>query len=63
MSQAPPGGSQIITAVLQVMLNVIDFPHVRHQSKPDRLGIERGLSSGPIALLKKAGYPVEEAIP
>ncbi len=68
-----PGGSMIITAVLQVMLNVmdfgmnvqdaIDFPRIHHQWKPDTLGIERGISPDTIALLKKAGYPIEEAKP
>jgi gamma-glutamyltranspeptidase / glutathione hydrolase len=68
-----PGGSTIITAVLQVMLNVmdfgmnvqdaIDFPRVHDQWKPDRLDIERGISPDTIALLKKAGYPIEEAKP
>ncbi len=68
-----PGGSFIITAVLQVMLNVmdfgmniqdaIDFPRVHHQWKPDQLGVERGVSPDTIALLKKAGYSIEEAKP
>src|SRR6266571_1780537 len=68
-----PGGSRIITAVLQVMLNVIDFgmnlqdaidfPRIHHQWKPDRLDIERGLSPDTIALLKKAGYHIEETKP
>lgn len=68
-----PGGSRIITAVLQVMLNVIDFgmniqdaidfPRVHHQWKPDRLDIERGISPDTITLLKNAGYPIEEAKP
>ena len=68
-----PGGSRIITAVLQVMLNVmdfgmniqdaIDFPRVHHQWKPDRLDIERGISPDTIVLLKKAGYNIEEAKP
>jgi len=68
-----PGGSRIITAVMQVMLNVIDFgmniqdaidsPRVHHQWKPDRLDIERGISPDTIALLKKAGYNIEEAKP
>jgi gamma-glutamyltranspeptidase/glutathione hydrolase len=68
-----PGGSRIITAVMQVMLNVIDFgmniqdaidfPRVHHQWKPDRLDIERGISPDTIALLKKGGYPVDEAKP
>jgi len=68
-----PGGSTIITAVLQVMLNVmdfgmnvqdaIDFPRIHHQWKPDALGFERGVSPDTIALLKKAGYSIEEAKP
>jgi gamma-glutamyltranspeptidase / glutathione hydrolase len=68
-----PGGSTIITAVLQVMLNVmdfgmnvqdaIDFPRIHHQWKPDTLGFERGISPDTIALLKKAGYSIEEAKP
>ena len=68
-----PGGSTIITAVLQVMLNVmdfgmnvqdaIDFPRVHHQWKPDRLDIERGISPDTIALLKKMGYDIQDARP
>jgi len=68
-----PGGSTIITAVLQVMLNVtdfgmnvqdaIDFPRVHHQWKPDTLAIERGVSPDTITLLKKAGYNIEDAKP
>ena len=68
-----PGGPRIITAVLQVMLNVIDFgmniqdaidfPRVHHQWKPDHLDIERGVSPDTIALLKKAGYSIEEDKP
>jgi gamma-glutamyltranspeptidase / glutathione hydrolase len=68
-----PGGSMIITAVMQVMLNVmdfgmnvqdaIDFPRIHHQWRPDALGIERGVSPDTIGLLKKAGYSIEEAKP
>src|SRR5262249_57822035 len=49
-----PGGSRIITAVLQVLLNVIDFrmpiadaiaePRVHHQWWPDEVAVERGFS-------------------
>src|SRR5690349_12583725 len=59
-----PGGSLIITAVLQVMVNVIDFgmnvqdavdfPRIHHQWKPDQLGAERGVSPDTIALLKRS---------
>ena len=58
---------------LQVMVNVIDFgmniqdaidfPRIHHQWKPDQLDIERGISPDTIALLKKAGYPIEETKP
>jgi gamma-glutamyltranspeptidase/glutathione hydrolase len=68
-----PGGSRIITAVLQVMLNVIDFgmnvqdaidfPRVHHQWKPDRLDIERGVSPDTIAILKRMGYEIRENKP
>lgn len=68
-----PGGSRIITGVLEVMLNVIDFgmniqdaidfPRVHHQWKPDRLDLERGISPDTAALLKKAGYNIEEGKP
>ena len=68
-----PGGPTIITAVLQVILNVIDFgmnvqdavdfPRVHHQWKPDRLDIESGVSPDTISLLKRIGYQVDEAPP
>jgi len=68
-----PGGSRIITAVMQVMLNVIDFnmnvqeaidfPRVHHQWKPDRLDFEQGISPDTLALLKKEGYSIEETKP
>ena len=68
-----PGGPTIITAVLQVILNVIDFgmnvqdavdfPRVHHQWKPDRLDIESGVSPDTISLLKRMGYQVDEAPP
>src|SRR6185312_11240728 len=68
-----PGGSRIVTAVLQVMLNVIDFgmniqeaidaPRIHHQWKPDRLDIEKGISPDTIAILKVRGYHIEETKP
>src|ERR1051326_4162515 len=54
-----PGGSRIITTVLQVMLNVIDFhmniqdaidfPRVHAQWNTTRLEVERGVSPDTIA--------------
>jgi gamma-glutamyltranspeptidase/glutathione hydrolase len=65
-----PGGPRIITAVLQVILNAIDFgmniqdavdfPRFHHQWQPDRLSMERGFSPDTIALLRVRGYDVDE---
>ncbi len=68
-----PGGSTITTAVLQVILNVvdfgmgiqdaIDFPRVHHQWKPDLLDYERGVSPDTLAALRTMGYPITPAHP
>ena len=68
-----PGGSRIITAVLEVMLNVldfhmnvqdaIDFPRVHAQWNVPRLEVERGVSPDTIALLKVMGYEVQPGNP
>jgi gamma-glutamyltranspeptidase / glutathione hydrolase len=68
-----PGGPVIITAILQVILNVIDFemnvqdavdfPRVHQQWKPDRLDVEKGVSPDTIALLQRMGYTVEVGNP
>jgi len=68
-----PGGSTIPTAVLQVIVNVIDFhmnvqdavdfPRIHHQWKPDRLDFETGVSPDTISVLKRMGYSIEEAHP
>jgi len=65
-----PGGSRIPTAVLQVILDVIDFgmnaqdavdaPRFHHQWMPDRLSLERGFSPDTIALLKARGHEIDE---
>jgi gamma-glutamyltranspeptidase/glutathione hydrolase len=64
-----PGGSRIITGVMQVILNVLDFgmnpqdaidwPRFHHQWKPDRLYLERGFSPDTEALLKARGHQAE----
>jgi gamma-glutamyltranspeptidase/glutathione hydrolase len=61
-----PGGSQIITTVLQIITNVIDFGmniaeatnavRVHHQWLPDELRIEEGLSGDTITILGNMGY-------
>ena len=68
-----PGGSRIITAVLQVMLNVldfdmniqdaIDFPRVHAQWNGYRLEVERGVSPDTIALLRQMGYEIQPGNP
>ena len=69
MTVGAPGGSRISTAVLQVILNVLDFgmnvqdavdaPRVHHQWQPDKLSLERGISPDTVALLKSRGYDVD----
>ena len=64
-----PGGPRITTAVLQVLLNVIDFhmniqdavdaPRFHHQWKPDKLYLEPGISPDTVALLQARGHQVE----
>lgn len=61
-----PGGPRIISGVLQVILNVIDFhmdvqqavdqPRLHHQWMPDRLLLEPGFSPDTRALLEQRGY-------
>ena len=63
-----PGGSRIITTVLQVILNVVDHqmniaeavaaPRIHHQWLPDRVSAERGLSPDTIRLLEAKGHKV-----
>ena len=63
-----PGGSRIITTVLQVILNVIDHrmniaeavaaPRIHHQWLPDRVFAERGLSPDTLRLLEARGHRI-----
>jgi gamma-glutamyltranspeptidase/glutathione hydrolase len=69
MTVGAPGGSRIPTAVLQVILNVLDFgmnvqdavdaPRFHHQWLPDKLSLERGISPDTVTLLKAHGYDVD----
>ncbi len=64
-----PGSGRIISTVLQVLLNVIDFgmniqdavdrPRFHHQWKPDRLFMEPGFSPDTLALLRSRGHQIE----
>ncbi len=63
-----PGGSRIITTVLQIILNMVDHGlnaaeaseavRVHHQLHPDELRVERGLSIDTIRLLEAKGHVV-----
>ncbi len=65
-----PGGSRIITIVLQIILNIIDHrmnaaeatiaPRIHHQWAPDQLRVEDGISPDTIKILKQMGHEVRE---
>ncbi len=65
-----PGGSRIITTVLQVFLNMADFgmgaqdavnwPRFHHQWKPDTLRMEPGFSPDTVRLLGARGHAIEQ---
>lgn len=69
MTAGAPGGSRISTAVMQVILNVVDFgmnvqdavdaPRIHHQWLPDKLSLEGGISPDTVAILKAQGYDVD----
>jgi gamma-glutamyltranspeptidase/glutathione hydrolase len=64
-----PGGSRIITSVLQVVVNVIDrnmdvaaavsAPRIHHQWSPDRVLVEQGLPNDVVAALEGRGHKIE----
>ncbi len=63
-----PGGSRIITTVLQIVVNTIDFgmnvaeatnaPRFHHQWLPDELRVEKGFSPDTLKLLEQKGQKV-----
>ncbi|MEL7185885.1 MAG: gamma-glutamyltransferase, partial [Pseudomonadota bacterium] len=65
-----PGGSRIISSVLQVIVNAIDHemnlaeagtaPRMHHQWYPDVLQMESGFSPDTIKLLKARGHEIQE---
>jgi gamma-glutamyltranspeptidase/glutathione hydrolase len=67
-----PGGSRIISTVLQVIVNVLDYkmdiaaavaaPRLHHQWLPDEVRIERGFAPDSIAALKAMGHVVVEPL-
>ena len=69
-----PGGSRIITAVLETILNIVDYgmapqeavtaPRLHHQGLPDEVAYERaGLTQETVAALTGMGYKLVEQRP
>ena len=68
-----PGGSRIITAVLQIVSNVIDrklpiaeavaAPRIHHQWSPDLINAELGLPAEVLRGLAERGHKVREGVP
>lgn len=71
LAAGAPGGSTIITTVLQIVLNVLVYdmnvgdavsaPRVHHQWQPDRLMVERGgFEAGTLSELRWRGHQIVE---
>lgn len=68
LASGSPGGSVIISAVLQLIVNVIDHgmnlaeatiaPRIHHQWLPDRLSLEPGFSPDTVKILEQRGHTV-----
>lgn len=64
-----PGGSRIVSTVLQILVNLIDFglnpaeaaaqPRIHHQWQPDELRVEPGFSPDSLNLLTARGHAVK----
>jgi gamma-glutamyltranspeptidase/glutathione hydrolase len=71
LATGSPGGSLIITSVLQTILNAMAFdmniataaaePRVHHQWLPDKLVVEQGISPDTLELLRALGHNVDVA--
>ncbi len=69
LATGSPGGSLIITSVMQTLLNAMVFDmniasaaagaRIHHQWQPDKLQVERGVSPDSIRLLREMGHEVE----
>jgi gamma-glutamyltranspeptidase / glutathione hydrolase len=65
-----PGGSRIISTVLQVIVDVLDYhmdvaaavaaPRLHHQWMPDEVRVERGFPDDVLAALKAKGHQIVE---
>ncbi len=68
LATGSPGGSRIITTVLQIIMNMIDHgmniqaatnaPRVHHQWLPDELRVEQGLAPDTVRALERLGHKV-----
>jgi gamma-glutamyltranspeptidase/glutathione hydrolase len=69
LATGSPGGSVIITTVLQLLINSMDFgmniataaasPRLHHQWMPDRVRAETGFSPDTLRLLEQRGHSIE----
>jgi len=69
LATGSPGGSRIITTVLQIISNVIDHnmniasatasPRFHHQWLPDIIRLEKGFSTDTINILKNKGHKIK----
>jgi gamma-glutamyltranspeptidase/glutathione hydrolase len=67
-----PGGSRIISAVLQVIVNLLDYrmdvaaavaaPRLHHQWLPDEVRVEQGFADDVLAALRAKGHHVVEPL-
>ena len=67
-----PGGSRIISAVVQVIVNVLDYnmdvaaavaaPRLHHQWLPDEVRVEHGFAEETLAALRVEGHRVIEPL-
>ena len=67
-----PGGSRIISAVIQIIVDVLDYhmdvaaavaaPRLHHQWMPDRVRVEHGFPANVIEGLKARGHDVIEPL-
>ncbi len=70
MVTGSPGGSTIITVVMQTIMNVIDFdmniaaasswPRFHHQWLPDKVFVEPGISEDTLEKLEEMGYVTQK---
>jgi len=68
LATGSPGGSTIITVVLQTVLNVLAFdmgiaeassvPRIHHQWLPDQVYVESGISKDTVQMLRNMGHTV-----